>query len=162
MSQNRKKFPPFDRFIWSFWYRLIPSQLFGFNCRNLSEPSNNHSSRCTLSYGISIKLHCGAYTQSWYFVGYFWHLPPAFGLILQLYAHPASDDNILIFCPPGTAFIKPRALIQRDMTVAPSTGIKGDYWRALKQPEFWKSRSSGPENKPTRRSIWCSYCATRN
>ena len=42
----------------------------------------------------------------------------------NMYAHQTSDDNILIFHPPGTAFIKPRALIQRVTTVAPSTGEK--------------------------------------
>ena len=29
-------------------------------------------------------VHCGASTQSWYFVEHFWHVPPDIGLILQL------------------------------------------------------------------------------
>ena len=34
------------------------------------------------------EVHCGVPTQSWYFVDYFWHVPPAIRLILQLRFSP--------------------------------------------------------------------------
>ena len=40
-------------------------------------------------------MHCGASmsTQSWYFVEYFWHVPPACGLILQLLCGSIGNRN---------------------------------------------------------------------
>ena len=38
-------------------------------------------------------LHCGASTQSCYFVGYFWHVQPAIVLILQLLCSPIGHRN---------------------------------------------------------------------
>ena len=39
------------------------------------------------------QLHCVSYPQSWYFVNYFWHVPPAVGLILCLLCSPINNQN---------------------------------------------------------------------
>ena len=38
-------------------------------------------------------IHCGASTQSWYFVEHFWHVPLAVELILQLLCSPIGKRN---------------------------------------------------------------------
>ena len=77
-----------------FWLIDIHTQISDMCCRLVGWYCSYWAGHVTVSWPIDI--HCGASTQSWYFVVNFWHFPPAGWLILQLLGNVAVSWTIHI------------------------------------------------------------------